>query len=52
MGKYLHNQYAYRALIDELLSTSNADLLDDLNQAQLKELIMQILLLMRHIKRN
>lgn len=52
MGESLYNQYAERSLINELLLTANADLLNGLNQAQLKELVMHIILLMRQINQN
>lgn len=52
MGESLNNQYVYRALINELLLTANADLLNGLNQAQLKELIIHIILLMKQVNQN
>lgn len=47
MGEFLYSQYAERTLINELLLTANPDLLNGLNQTQLKELVMHIILLMR-----
>lgn len=52
MGESLYGQYIEQALIKELLSTANADLLDGLNQAQLKALVMHIILLIRQTKQN
>ncbi len=47
MGESLYGRYVERTLINELLLKANPDLLDSLNQTQLKELVMHIILLMR-----
>ena len=52
MGESLYGRYVERTLINELLLTANSDLLDSLNQTQLKELVMHIILLMRQINKN
>lgn len=52
MGESLYGRYVERTLINELLLTANPDLLDSLNQTQLKELVMHIVLLMRQINKN